>query len=89
MPGSAGQRPTLPTGGRFAPTQGQALGGRLMLAAELFNTAIERAVDYTSEEHQPLAGQAKDAGSAGVARPRLLRAWCGWFCCYRKGNSSS
>ena len=25
MPGTAGQRPTLPTGGRFAPTQGRAL----------------------------------------------------------------
>ena len=41
--------------------------GVLVLAAELFNTAIERAVDYISEERHPLAGQAKDAGSAGVA----------------------
>jgi diacylglycerol kinase (ATP) len=41
--------------------------GVLVLAAELFNTAIERAVDYISEEDHPLAGQAKDAGSAGVA----------------------
>ncbi|MGR3616759.1 MAG: diacylglycerol kinase [Paracoccaceae bacterium] len=41
--------------------------GVLVLAAELFNTAIERAVDYISTEQHPLAGQAKDAGSAGVA----------------------
>ncbi|WP_342770960.1 diacylglycerol kinase [Parasedimentitalea maritima] len=40
--------------------------GVLVLAAELFNTAIERAVDYISQEQHPLAGQAKDAGSAGV-----------------------
>lgn len=40
--------------------------GLLVLAAELFNTAIERAVDYISTDQHPLAGQAKDAGSAGV-----------------------
>lgn len=41
--------------------------GLLVLAAELFNTAIERAVDHTSTEQNPLAGQAKDAASAAVA----------------------
>ncbi|WP_368186786.1 diacylglycerol kinase [Aestuariibius sp. HNIBRBA575] len=41
--------------------------GVLVLAAELFNTALERAVDYISTEPHPLAKQAKDAGSAGVA----------------------
>ena len=41
--------------------------GVLVLAAELFNTAIERAVDYISTDQHPLAGQAKDAGSAAVA----------------------
>jgi len=41
--------------------------GLLVLVAELFNTAIERAVDYTSTDHHPLAGQAKDAASAAVA----------------------
>lgn len=41
--------------------------GVLVLAAELFNTAIERCVDYISTEQHPLAKQAKDAGSAGVA----------------------
>ncbi|MCP5086413.1 MAG: diacylglycerol kinase [Rhodobacteraceae bacterium] len=41
--------------------------GVLVLASELFNTAIERCVDYISEEQHPLAKKAKDAGSAGVA----------------------
>jgi diacylglycerol kinase (ATP) len=41
------------------------LGG-LVLAAELFNTAIERVVDLVTTKQHPLAGQAKDAGSAGV-----------------------
>lgn len=41
--------------------------GLLVLVAELFNTAIERAVDHTSTEHHKLAGQAKDAASAAVA----------------------
>ncbi len=41
--------------------------GLLVLAAELINTAIERAVDYTSTDRHPLAGQAKDAASAAVA----------------------
>lgn len=41
--------------------------GVLVLVAELFNTAIERAVDHTSTDHHQLAGQAKDAASAAVA----------------------
>jgi diacylglycerol kinase (ATP) len=41
--------------------------GLLVLVAELVNTAIEEAVDYISEEHDPRAGRAKDAGSAAVA----------------------
>ena len=41
--------------------------GLLVLVAELFNTAIERAVDHTSTDHNILAGQAKDAASAAVA----------------------
>lgn len=40
--------------------------GVLVLAAEAMNTAIEYTVDYISTEHHPLAGRAKDAGSAGV-----------------------
>jgi len=41
--------------------------GVLILAAELMNTAIERAVDYISEEEHPMAKQAKDLASAAVA----------------------
>ena len=42
-------------------------GGILILAAECFNTAIERIVDDISAEQRPAAKHAKDAGSAGVA----------------------
>ena len=42
-------------------------GGILILAAECFNTAIERVVDDISAEQRPAAKQAKDAGSAAVA----------------------
>ncbi|MCL6283713.1 diacylglycerol kinase [Ruegeria sp. 2012CJ41-6] len=45
--------------------------GLLVLVAELFNTAIERAVDFTSTERHELAGQAKDAASAAVALTAL------------------
>lgn len=41
--------------------------GILVLAFELINSAIERAVDDIGEDERPLAKQAKDAGSAGVA----------------------
>ena len=40
--------------------------GILILAVEAINTAIEYTVDYISTERHPLAGRAKDAGSAGV-----------------------
>lgn len=51
--------------------------GVLVLAAELFNTAIEEVVDYISEEFHPKAGKAKDCGSAGVALTALAAgaAW--------------
>ena len=42
-------------------------GGVLILAAECFNTAIERVVDDISCEKRPAAKHAKDTGSAGVA----------------------
>ena len=42
-------------------------GGILILAAECFNTAIERVVDDISSEKRPAAKHAKDTGSAGVA----------------------
>jgi len=41
--------------------------GFLVLAAELMNTAIERAVDRISSDVHPLAKQAKDMASAAVA----------------------
>lgn len=41
--------------------------GVLILAAECFNTAIERVVNHLSPDPHPLAKAAKDAGSAGVA----------------------
>jgi len=37
-----------------------------VLAGELLNSAIEAAVDRISAERHPLAGQAKDMGSAAV-----------------------
>lgn len=45
--------------------------GLLLLAAELVNTAIEEVVDYISEEIDPRAKRAKDAGSAVVALTAL------------------
>ena len=45
--------------------------GLLVLAAEMANTAIEEAVDYISEAHDPRAKRAKDAGSALVALTAL------------------
>lgn len=41
--------------------------GVLVLAAECFNTGLERVVDHLSPDPHPLAKAAKDAGSAGVA----------------------
>jgi len=41
--------------------------GILVLAAELMNTAIEKAVDHTSLEPHPLAKIAKDCASGAVA----------------------
>lgn len=51
--------------------------GILVLAAECFNTAIERCIDYLSPAHHPMAKAAKDAGSAGVAITALAAgaAW--------------
>lgn len=41
--------------------------GLLLLAAELANTAIEAVVDLAQPDRHPLAGKAKDCGSACVA----------------------
>ncbi|MFC4160372.1 diacylglycerol kinase [Chitinimonas lacunae] len=54
----------------------------LTLVIELFNSAIEAAVDHTSLERHPLAKRAKDLGSAaqfvGLVNLALLWAlvWC-------------
>lgn len=45
--------------------------GLLVLAAELANTAIEVVVDYISTARHPMAGKAKDCGSAMVALTAL------------------
>lgn len=44
----------------------------LSLIVELFNTALEAAVDHTSMEIHPLAKRAKDIGSAAQAVALLL-----------------
>lgn len=38
----------------------------MVVAAELFNTAIERLVDLVSPERHPLAGQVKDIAAGAV-----------------------
>ena len=51
--------------------------GILILAAELFNTAIEEVVDQLMPRPNPQAQKAKDCGSAGVALAALAAgaAW--------------
>ena len=44
----------------------------LVMVMELLNSAIEAAVDRISPERHPLAGQAKDMGSAAVLLSLLL-----------------
>lgn len=46
----------------------------LVLAVELLNSAIEAVVDLVSPQHHPLAGIAKDAGSAAVLISLLIAA---------------
>jgi diacylglycerol kinase (ATP) len=55
------------------------MGGIIILAAECFNTAIERVVDDISEDRRPRAKQAKDAGSAGVA-VTAVAVGIAWVC---------
>ncbi len=55
------------------------MGGIMILAAECFNTAIERVVDDISEDRRPRAKQAKDAGSAGVA-VTAVAVGVAWVC---------
>ena len=44
----------------------------LVLIVELINSAVESAVDRVGTEHHPLAGRAKDLGSAAVFLSLLL-----------------
>ena len=44
----------------------------IVILAELFNSAIEAAIDRFGSEMHPLSGQAKDIGSAGVFTSLLL-----------------
>lgn len=53
--------------------------GLLVLAAELMNTAIETVVNQLSPDWHPLAGKAKDCGSAAVALTALA-AGVAWVC---------
>jgi diacylglycerol kinase (ATP) len=46
----------------------------LVILAELFNSAIEAAVDRFGSEMHPLSGQAKDIGSAAVLTTLILFA---------------
>lgn len=48
--------------------------GLLVLAAELFNTGIETAIDDISKEVRPLAKRAKDAACAAVTLTALAAA---------------
>lgn len=48
--------------------------GILVLAAELMNTAVARAVDYISTKQHDLARRAKDAASAAVALTAIAGA---------------
>jgi len=46
----------------------------LVILAEIINTALESVVDRISSEQHPLAGQAKDLGSAAVFLSLLVAA---------------
>ena len=50
----------------------------LLLAADLFNTAIEAAVDFVSPARDPRAAMIRDCASAAVALTALAGfvAWC-------------
>ncbi len=48
--------------------------GMLILAAELMNTGIEKAVDYISAKDHPLAKAAKDTASGAVAVSAIIAA---------------
>jgi diacylglycerol kinase (ATP) len=53
-----------------------ALSMLFVMAVELLNSAIEATVDRISSERHPLAGQAKDMGSAAVCIALAMSALC-------------
>jgi diacylglycerol kinase (ATP) len=65
--------------GESGAERGLLLGSLLLvLITELLNSALEAAVDRIGPEHHPLAGRAKDMGSAAVL-VALILAGCIWF----------
>ncbi|MBK8248244.1 MAG: diacylglycerol kinase [Gemmatimonadetes bacterium] len=48
----------------------------LVVVVELLNTAVERTVDRISSERHPLAGNAKDIGSAAVLASVVMSVVC-------------
>ena len=53
---------------RFSPLEfvGLTLCFAIVIAAELFNTALEVLIDYAWPEHHPMIGRAKDVAAAAV-----------------------
>jgi diacylglycerol kinase len=53
---------------RFSPIEfvGLTLCFAIVIAAELFNTALEVLIDYAWPEHHPMIGRAKDVAAAAV-----------------------
>ena len=68
----------------------------LVIVVELLNSAIEATVDRISSERHPLAGQAKDMGSAAVFLTVVMSVVCwvviagpivvGWFLAALRGG---
>ena len=53
-----------------------------VLLLEVVNSAIEATVDRISEEHHPLAKEAKDLGSVAVALAVWLASLCWLVICW-------
>lgn len=58
----------------------------LVIAAELFNTAIEAAIDLTTDSYDPLAQVAKDVAAAGVLVAAFNSLIVAYFVFYRPFN---
>lgn len=51
----------------------------LVIMAELFNTALEAAVDLWSPDYHPVAAVAKNVAAAAVLVPAIVSVGVGWF----------